>query len=203
VNYQGCGKDKPRRRQSLPAAPAVHAAYAANVWTLRQCFSEEHVMPEAYYLKLGSGAGQVLGASRDRYHMGWIKLVSFSPDAGAGGGGGGAGRARISQFLVTKLEDRTSPEIFLAVHSGRHFRSADLDVADARTGIPKVRFSFTDVLLGSHKAHADTSPSFPARGETFSLNFVSMKMTHNPTPEETVGDIVQSVFKSLGLDALR
>ena len=160
-------------------------------------------MPEAYYLKLGSGGGQVLGASRDRYNMGWIKLVSFSPDVGAGGGGGGPGRARISQFLVTKLADRTSAEIFLAAHSGRHLRSADLDVADARTGIPKVRFSFTDVLLGSHKAHADTSPSFPARGETFSLNFVSMKMTHNPTPEDTVGDIAQSVFKSLGLDAVR
>ena len=34
-------------------------------------------MPSAYYVKLGSGADQISGASRDRHHIGWIKLVSF------------------------------------------------------------------------------------------------------------------------------
>jgi type VI protein secretion system component Hcp len=155
-------------------------------------------MPNAYYLRLGSGKSQILGTSRDRYHMGWIKLESFSQQSERppSGSGIGPGRGTISQFNLMKLEDRTSPEIFRAVHEGRSFKSADVEVAQARTGIPKVRMSLTDVLLGTYSLNAGF---LSERVESFSLNFAKVEWNYNPIPDETAGDMLQLAFKSLGL----
>jgi type VI protein secretion system component Hcp len=157
-------------------------------------------MANAYYLKLGEGKGQVMGSSRDRYHIGWIKLLSFSQAEPLGTvTAAGPGKTTISEFRLIKFEDRSSPEMFRAVHEGRHFKSAAVEVAEARSGIPKLRASFTDVLLGSYGVNPNVGFSDPGRSETFGLNFAMMEWNYNPIPEETVGDMLQLAFKSLGL----
>jgi len=164
----------------------------------RQNVGEERAMHRAYYLKLGSGKSQLMGSSRDRYHVGWIKLLAFAqPNTGTYPAG--AGTVKFSEFVVSKLQDRSSSEIFRAVHEGRHFNSADVDLADTRTGIPRVRFSFTDVLLDAFTANRDMRIEDQVPSESFSLKFAGMKLNHNPIPEETVGDLLQTVFKGLGL----
>jgi len=63
-------------------------------------------MPSAYYVKLGSGADQISGASRDRHHIGWIKLVSFwMGDSRANAATAAAGPGSVTSFevIVTKL----------------------------------------------------------------------------------------------------
>ncbi len=35
-------------------------------------------MPQAYYLKLGSGRSQFPGNSSEPHHVGWIELISMS-----------------------------------------------------------------------------------------------------------------------------
>jgi len=161
-------------------------------------------MPNAYYLKLGSGKSQVFGTSRDRYHVGWIKLTGFYPlsDSRAtsmvGDGGGGPGKVTSSEIAVTKWTDRSSPELMQAAHGGRPFNSADLEIANEQTGIPKLRMSFTHVLLGRHGSNGG-GLSDPGPVETFTLQYADMKLNHNPIPEESVVDMLQTVFKSLGL----
>ena len=157
-------------------------------------------MPNAYYLRLGSGRSQIVGTCRDRYHVGWIKLTGFSPfaDLPVHNSGGGPGKATSSEIAVSKWADRSSAELMLAAHGGRPFNSADLEIADERTGIPKLRMSFTDVLLGRHGSN-EGGLSDPGPIETFTLSYASMKLNHNPIPEESVGDMLQTVFKSLGM----
>ena len=155
--------------------------------------------PKAYYLKLGSGRDQVVGTSRDRYHVGWIRLRSLYQEAPGFGSGGGPGKATVTEFLLSKLEDRTSPEMFLAASGGRTFKSAAIEIADAETGIPQLRMNFTDVVLGSFGAKPDASINESGPIEEFRLNFANVEFNYNPIAEESVGDILQSVFKNLGL----
>jgi type VI protein secretion system component Hcp len=170
----------------------------------RQNAGEERVMPpvrkpKAYYLKLGAGRDQVVGTSRDRYHVGWIKLRSLYQETPGFGAGGGRGKATVTEFLLSKLEDRTSSEMFLAASGGRTFKSAAIEVADPETGIPQFRMNFTDVVLGGFKADPDVSIGEAGPIEEFRLNFANVEFNYNPIAEESVGDILQSIFKNLGL----
>ena len=97
-----------------------------------------------------------------------------------------------------KLVDRTSPEIFRAVNEGRGFNFADLEIAEARTGIPKIRMSFFSVLLGNYSLNPNAGFA-SAPSETFSLNFAGVEWNYNPIPDETVGDMLQLGLKSLRL----
>ena len=79
-------------------------------------------MPNAYYLKLGSGTEQIPGGSRDKYHEGWIKLDSFGmgdTSKTTGGSSGGAGKATFPDIVISKTTDRASTTIFMAANSGR------------------------------------------------------------------------------------
>jgi type VI protein secretion system component Hcp len=160
-------------------------------------------MGNAYYLKLGSGNDHIVGGSRDRYHVGWIKLIGFYPAAqtgmGAHGTGMGAGKAAISQFELSKFEDISSPRLFVAASEGRHFRTAELEIADERTGIPKLRISFTDVMLGPYSANPNAGPDDPGPSETFTLSCAELTYNYNPIPQENAADILMSIFKTLGL----
>lgn len=154
----------------------------------------------AYYLKLGSGGEQVVGSSRDRYHVGWMKLQSVVPPGQPGFAvSGGHGRVTSRELAITKFADRTSHELLLAASEGRHYKSAVIDVADAETGIPELRLTLTDVLIGRFTVNPNARAEDPGPGETFALDFGNLEYNYNPIPEENVGDMLQSVFKSLGL----
>jgi len=157
-------------------------------------------MPTAYHLKLGLGVDQILGASRDRHHMGWIKLVSFwmgNGRATATAAAGGSGSITSSEVSVTKLTDRASMDIYKAASTGREFKSATIEIGDEKSGVPKLRLSLTDVTLENFSGNSATLSMGPT--ETFKLNFSNAELNHNPIAEESVGDILQTAFKSLGL----
>jgi type VI secretion system secreted protein Hcp len=84
----------------------------------------------AVFLKLDG----IEGESTDARHVKEIDVTAWSlgvtnpPSAHAGGGGGGAGRPHVSDLAVSKLLDRASPALMLAVASGRHLRSGRLTV---------------------------------------------------------------------------
>jgi type VI protein secretion system component Hcp len=174
----------------------------------RQNAGEERIMspvrkPKAYYLKLGSGRDQVVGSSRDRYHVGWIKLQSLYQETPGFGSGGGPGKATVPEFLLSKRADRTSQEIFLAASGGRAFKSAAIEIADAATGIPQLRMNFTDVVLGGFKGSPDVPISESGPIEEFRLNFANVEFNYNPIAEENAGDLLQSIFKNLGLSPVQ
>jgi type VI protein secretion system component Hcp len=157
-------------------------------------------MGKAFYLKLGSGDEQIIGSSRDRYHAGWMKLIGFrAAETGTGTAGVGAGKATVSEFELAKFADISSPQLFLASNEGRHFRTAELEVADDRTGIPELRVTMTDVQVGRYSGNPHAGASDPGPGESFMLTFATLQYNFNPIPQENAVDLLVSVFKTLGL----
>jgi type VI protein secretion system component Hcp len=151
-------------------------------------------MPNAYYLKLGSGRSQFSGTSRDAHHVGWIKLTAFYFDEpnGARGGGWGPGKTTHRELNVGKLVDRVTPHLMLASHNGASFDSAILEIADARTGRPTLRLNLSDILIKTRVAS-------DGQTETLTLDFASIEFNYNPIAEDEFDEMLQSVFKSIGL----
>ena len=156
-------------------------------------------MPNAYYLKLGSATEQVPGGSRDKCHEGWIKLASFGmgdQSKASGSGGAGAGRATVPDIVVSKTTDRASSTIFLAANSGRGFKSAVIEVADEKTGAPKLRLTLNSVILTSYSVNTNAAEG---RGpnESFTLNYAGAEWNHNPVAEEKAEETLHTGFFSL------
>ena len=83
----------------------------------------------AVFLKLDG----IEGESTDARHAKEIDVAAWSlgvTNSGSthSGGGGGAGRATFTDLAVTKLLDKASPALMLAVATGRHLRSGRLTV---------------------------------------------------------------------------
>jgi type VI secretion system secreted protein Hcp len=83
----------------------------------------------AVFLKLDG----IEGESTDARHAKEIDVAAWSlgvTNSGSthSGGGGGAGRATFTDLAVSKLLDKASPALMLAVATGRHLRSGRLTV---------------------------------------------------------------------------
>ena len=72
-----------------------------------------------------------------------------------------------------------------------------IEIADEKSGVPKLRVTLTDVMLENFSANGATLSRGPT--ETFKLSFANVELNHNPIAEESVGDILQTAFRSLGL----
>jgi hypothetical protein len=97
--------------------------------------------------------------------------------------------------------DRTSSQLFVAATQGKAFTSAVIEIADEDTGIPRFRLSLTGVLLEYSGA---SGPSLGGSGqiESFVLDFANAQYNHNPVPEADAVDLLQAIFKNLGLAAI-
>jgi type VI secretion system secreted protein Hcp len=98
----------------------------------------------------------IKGESIDKTHKGEIDIMSFSFGVSNGGqvgagGGGGAGKVSFQSFKITKRLDKSSPLLFQATGSGRHFKFADVFFARKAGGKEQdyLEFKFTDVLVSS------------------------------------------------------
>ncbi len=106
---------------------------------------------------------------------GTIPVDSFSWGAARQGGapiGGGAatGRAVVSDVVITKVLDKSSPKLFEACATGRHFPSATLSIRSAGERSTFAFLKLSDVSVGAinitGNIHGDV---FPA--EQVSLSF--------------------------------
>ena len=116
----------------------------------------------AVFLKLDG----IEGESTDARHAKEIDVTAWSlgvTNAGSGhaGGGGGAGRPKVTDLAVSKLLDRASPALMLAVASGRHVRSGVLvtacrltDTADPDRPVENVSLAFGKI----HVAYTQQAP---------------------------------------------
>ena len=121
----------------------------------------------AVFLKLDG----IEGESRDVRHAKEIDVTSWSlgvtnAGSGHGGGGGGAGRATFTDLSVSKLVDKASPALMLAVANGRHVRSGRLTVTSVGGPRP-VEYLVVDLedVLVTACLLADAVGPRPARGE--------------------------------------
>ncbi len=130
-------------------------------------------MPAAY-LKLGD----LKGESSDARFKGWIPVESYSIDQirGVGGGGGGSQQSfsKAGDMSVTKLHDRTSPDLMNAASKGLHFDHAILCRMGMPEGMVGSAFLMDSIIISGISFQSDTGAMRPM--ESLSLNFRTMTM---------------------------
>ncbi len=168
------------------------------------------VAPEAgaatvdYFLKLEG----VDGESTDDRHKGEIEVESFSwgqnkpglEQLGAGGSGGGAGAGKVSvhDLSLTMKSSKASPQLMMAVASGKHLKEAVLTVRKAgKDQAEFFKITLSDVLVSSYQVAGGGSSSLPS--DQISLNFAKIKMQYFPQKADgSLGAPVEGVFDIKG-----
>jgi type VI secretion system secreted protein Hcp len=113
------------------------------------------------------------GDSTAKGHEKWIELLSFSwgcsnTATGGEGGGGGEGKAMTTDLEFVANFSGASPALLEGCSTGRHFRSADLEVGKSGdTAFYKAHFE--DILISSYQTGASID-AFPT--ESVRLDFV-------------------------------
>jgi type VI secretion system secreted protein Hcp len=124
----------------------------------------------------------VEGESVSQDHPKWINVDAYSWGASNSGSigpgtGQGSGKVDFADFSFTKLVDKSSPVLLLALAKGTHFDEALFDVV--RTGGDPVNFlqyAFTDVLMTSYSI--GSGGDIPT--ESWSFTFGKVQMTYRP-----------------------
>jgi type VI protein secretion system component Hcp len=150
-------------------------------------------MAYTFYVKLGSGADQLLGESRDKHHVGWIKVIRFGPEFDQSVSSASSERASTISFMrVIKSIDKLSPKIAQATSTGRHFNTVVCELADQATGLPKFRYDCHDATIIRVNALGREPPM-----EEFSFAFASWSVNQNPIPDDAAQLTLSVVARQL------
>jgi type VI secretion system secreted protein Hcp len=122
--------------------------------------------PADYYLSIDG----IPGESLDEDHRDWIEVLCFSWGASAAAGaatgsGSGAGKATVTDLFVSSVLSQASPQLFLAVMTGKHARTAVLEgvkQAGQERPVRFMRLSLEDVLVTSYQSGAAGETPFDA-----------------------------------------
>jgi type VI secretion system secreted protein Hcp len=99
----------------------------------------------------------IAGESTDKEHKGEIAIGGFALSAqgaqsiGSQSSGAGAGKVSIQSFTITKTLDKSSPLLFQAAATGKHFKDAVLSFTHKASGKEEtyLKFDFQNVLISS------------------------------------------------------
>ena len=125
------------------------------------------------------------GESTDDKHKGELEISGWSWGAtnlgtgSSGTTGSGAGKADLSDIVITKLVDKSTPKLLLACASGKHIKTAVLVCRKA--GGDKQEYltvSLEKVFISSYQSSASGGGPIPE--ESISLNYVKIKYEYKP-----------------------
>src|ERR1700744_3275801 len=135
---------------------------------------------EDYFLKIDG----IEGESQDDKYKDQIHLSSFSfgvTNAGTGGSnlGSGGGRSNIQDLHFTKTIDKSSPNLFIACATGKHFPKAQL-IARRAGENPQVYLTYDleEVFVSSISTSGHEGGGLAQ--ESASLNFSKVTLTYTP-----------------------
>lgn len=138
----------------------------------------------------------ILGESQDATHKDWIEILSYwwgENQTGLGrfaGGGAAAGRVTMGDFHFVMLLNKASPKLFLAVASGQHIKSAELDVRRAGGEQEFLKWTFTDVLITSYHTSGSTN-AYPI--DQFTISFGKTEVEYRQTlPDGILGPLIKA-----------
>lgn len=123
----------------------------------------------------------IKGESADAKHKDEIQIQSFSwgmsqTGTHGAGGGGGAGKVSVQDISVSKLVDKSSPELMLACANGKHIKEGLLSVRKAgEKPLEYMKIKLTDVLVSS--VHC-TGSGHELLGEAVTLNFAKFQVEY-------------------------
>ena len=141
----------------------------------------------------------VKGESRDDKYKEEIDVLAWSWGSSQSGtmhmgGGGGAGKVNMQDLSLTKYIDKSSPNLFQKVCSGKHFKEATLICrkAGGDESIEYVIMTMSEVLISS--VSTGGSGGEDRLTENISLNFAKIKFKYTgqddagaPVPANPVG----------------
>jgi type VI secretion system Hcp family effector len=121
------------------------------------------------------------GESVQEQHEDWIDVENYKINFNltTGGGGGGAGRSRLTQFDVAAFVSKASPELLLALLSGRHIRDMELDITRNIDGQQKsyANWLFSDVTVMNFNQTNGGNPSERSL-DIYSFDFRELEYTY-------------------------
>lgn len=98
--------------------------------------------------------------------------VTQSADTSTGSGGG-AGKVQMQDLHFTKTVDKSSPSLFQARATGKHFPTATLTVRKAGKGQQEYMvITMNDLIVTSYQTGGSSGDSVPT--ESISFNFASI-----------------------------
>lgn len=132
--------------------------------------------PGSTFLKIDG----IDGESTDKSHKDEISIDSFSVSAqgaqniGSQSSGAGAGKVSIQSFSITKTLDKSSPLLFQAAATGKHFKDAVLSFTHKAGGKEQtyLKFDFQNVLISSVQ-DGSSGGGQPTEQVTFSFQKVA------------------------------
>ena len=129
----------------------------------------------------------IAGESLNDAHKDWIEVLSFDhmmhqPTSSTRSSAGGAttGRAQHGDFEITKHVDKSSPKLYEALSTGKHFKKIKLEAC--RAGGSQVKFmeiTMEEVLVSSanlSSANGKTGDALPT--ERLSFNYGKIEWTY-------------------------
>ena len=135
---------------------------------------------EDYFLDIEG----IKGESQDDKHKDEIHISSFSfgvTNTGTGGSnlGSGGGRSNVQDMHFTKLVDASSPNLFQACATGKHFPSATVTVRRAGENPQEyLVYKLTEVFVSSFSTSGHDGGGIAQ--ESVSLNFSKVELSYTP-----------------------
>ncbi len=154
------------------------------------------------YIKIGDIKGEVL----DKDHFEWVALESIQWGVGraisssSGAGAREAGTPQISEVVITKRVDKSSPKLFLnAVGGSGEIGTVTIRLVESSTRSVFYELTLSNVLVSSQSHSGAAGGDRPS--ESVSFNFTKIEMqysridpkTGESVPEPAVGfDLAKS-----------
>jgi len=133
------------------------------------------------FLKLGD----IKGESKDQAHRdeieisrwGWGMSQTGSMHTGSGGG---AGKVNIENLSISKVMDKSSPNLMMACSTGKHYPEARLVVrkAGGSNAVEYLVITLKEVMVTSYQTDAVTSSDVLT--EVIALNFATVEVSYQP-----------------------
>ena len=143
---------------------------------------------EDFFLKIEG----IEGESSDSKHKGEIQISSFSfgvtnSGTGGAGGGSGAGKVNVQDIHVTKVMDKSSPNLFIGCCTGKHYNKATLTIRKAgEKPLDYLVYNLTEVMVSSHSVSGHEGGGIAQ--ESVSLNFAKVEMVYTPQKADGSGE---------------
>jgi len=144
----------------------------------------------AAYLKMGD----IKGETTEKNHSEWIDVLSFSHSmenavsTSSSGGSRSVGKAFLTDLVITKTLDKSSPLIAKSLTSGSIIPSVELHLTNG-AGVIYLKYELEKVIISSYSMSGGDSDYRPT--ESISLNYAKIKMIYSEiTSSGQKGDIV-------------
>jgi type VI secretion system secreted protein Hcp len=119
-----------------------------------------------------------------------IELIGFNlgatnPTTIGIGGGGGQGKVQVTPFAFTKRTDKSSPQLFQACATGKHFETATVTLhkAGGNAALDYLKYKFTDVFI-ENISWSGNSGGNDLPLENVSFAYGRVEVTYTPQKED-------------------